>query len=120
MNKITGLLIDSAHAQFGGGGQTSSFNWNSFVNILNPLHPNSNADAATRFNTLVGQIIGIVLTVAALIAFIYLLVAGFQYITAGGDAAKATAARTGIVNAIIGIIVIVISYLLLRFVAGLF
>ncbi|MBI4948348.1 hypothetical protein HY844_02230 [Candidatus Berkelbacteria bacterium] len=70
----------------------------------------------TTFSVILGQIIALVLTIAALTAFIYLLIAGFQYITAGGDSAKVDGARKGITNALIGIIIIMISYLLLRFV----
>jgi uncharacterized membrane protein len=70
----------------------------------------------TTFDNIFSQIIGIVLTIAALVAFIYLLIAGFQYITAGGDTEKATKARTAIINALIGIVVIIVSYVILRYV----
>ncbi|HSX41762.1 MAG TPA: hypothetical protein VLE93_00240 [Candidatus Saccharimonadales bacterium] len=110
MNLIN--FIGRAHAQIGTGGVVNSngsnFNLDQF-NFLNPLK-------TTNLNTLVGTIIGILLTIAALTAFIYLLIAGFQYITAGGDAEKATKARTGIINAIIGIIVILVAYVILRYV----
>lgn len=61
--------------------------------------------------TLVGRIINVMLIVAGILVVVYLIYMGILYITSNGDATKATAARTGIVNAIIGIIVILIAYL---------
>jgi threonine/homoserine/homoserine lactone efflux protein len=49
------------------------------------------------------------------LAVIYLIWAGIQYIQAGGDASKAKAARASIINAIIGIVVILSTYTIIRF-----
>ncbi len=76
-------------------------------------------DPSTIFDTLIGKVMGWVLAIIALIAFIYLIINGVKYITAGGDAAKATEARTGILNAIIGVVVVLIAFVILRFAAGL-
>ena len=116
MNKLTELLVTKAYAQFDTGQSTTqnTFSITDF-SFLNPFKPAPGA-AAGSFNLVFGRIVGLVLTVAAIIAFVYLLIAGFQYITSGGDAAKATTARQGIINALIGILVILISYLLLRYV----
>lgn len=108
--KLIESIVPVAQAQFGGGGRTNDFSISDF-NFLNIFRD-------TSFDNIFGQIIGWVLTIAALVAFIYLLMAGFQYITAGGDAAKAQTARTGIINALIGVIVIVVSYSILRYVGG--
>jgi len=68
----------------------------------------------------VAKVIGTLLIVAGIIAFFYLLYGGIQYMTAGGDAEKATAARTTILNAVIGIIIIVISFSIVTFVTSQF
>ena len=68
----------------------------------------------------VAKVIGTLLIVAGIIAFFYLLYGGIQYMTAGGDAEKATAARTTILNAVIGIIIIVISYSIVIYLQTLF
>lgn len=109
-------LVTSAYAQNQGGigGQGNSLTFDSFKNMLT-LFGTGNDN--TTFNVLLGRIIGLVLTFAAITAFVYLLISGFQYITAGGDSAKVDTARKGIVNALVGIIIIMISYLLLNFVA---
>ena len=58
------------------------------------------------------------LAIAAIIAFVYLVLNGINYITAGGDAEKATKARTGILNAIIGIVVVSLAFMIMRFALG--
>lgn len=59
-----------------------------------------------------------VLLVIGIIAFFYLLYAGYSYLSAGGDPAKASKAAGTIVNVVIGIILIAVSYVLLTFVIG--
>lgn len=65
----------------------------------------------------VGQILRIVigwmLFVAGAVAVIYLIWAGYQYITAAGDPEKATKAKNAIIHSVIGIVVIVLSYVIL-------
>lgn len=48
--------------------------------------------------------------VAGLSVFIYLVIAGFKYITAGGDAKAMQEAGKQITGAIVGIAIIVVSY----------
>jgi hypothetical protein len=50
------------------------------------------------------------LLIAGIIAVLYLIFGGFQYLTAGGDSDRVTKAKTTIVNAIIGIIVIALAF----------
>jgi hypothetical protein len=61
-------------------------------------------------------LLNFVLLVAGIVAFFFVLYGGFVYLTAGGDAARAGSGRTIIINAIIGIIIIFLSYALIRFV----
>ncbi len=53
--------------------------------------------------------------IAGILAVFFLIFYGIQYITAGGSADKAKAARQGIINAIIGIIIVVASFAIIRF-----
>ena len=75
-------------------------------------------DAEDTATKLINLITNWVLAIAAAVAFIYLVISGINYITAGGDAEKATKARTGILNAIIGIVVIVLAFIIIRFAIG--
>lgn len=53
---------------------------------------------------------------AGVIAVIYLIYGGILYITAGGDAEKATKGRTALVNAIIGIVIITLAIVIVYWV----
>ena len=107
------MFIERAHAA--GIIGNSSFGFSNFSTLINPSKY-MNTDPATLFS----QIIELVLVVAAVIAFVYLIIAGIKYITAGGDADAATKARQSIVNALIGIVVILLSYFLISFATQLF
>ncbi|MDO8513620.1 MAG: hypothetical protein Q7S37_03900 [bacterium] len=69
-----------------------------------------------NFNTLISSVINVILIIAGTLAVIYLIYSGIQYITSSGDATKATAARTGIINAIIGIIIILLAFSIVKWV----
>lgn len=67
---------------------------------------------------IVNRVLQAVLIIAGLIALAYLLYGGFAYITAGGDEEKAGSGRKAITNAIIGIIIIIAAFAILRFVVA--
>lgn len=69
-------------------------------------------------NELVKGIINTLLTFVVIAAVIYIMFAGFQYISASGDANKAKAAMSSITNAIIGLIVAFAAYILVNLVMG--
>ena len=64
---------------------------------------------------LLALVVRIASSVAGIIAFIYVLYAGFSYILSGGDAAKASKAVSMIMNAVIGLIIIALSYSIISF-----
>lgn len=66
--------------------------------------------------TIVSRIIGIILIVVGILVVVYLIYGGILYITAGGDADKAGKGRTAITNAIIGLIIVIVSYAIYNFV----
>jgi len=90
-----------------------------FFGLFDPFAAKTGDNAKDTFILLFGKITYWVIAIAVAVAFIYLIVSGIQYITAGGDAEKATKARTGILNAIIGIVVIALAWVILSFAAGL-
>lgn len=61
-------------------------------------------------------IINWALYIAAIIAVIFIIIGGFMYITSAGDPAKATKGRTTLVNALIGLTIIILSYLIVQIV----
>jgi hypothetical protein len=74
----------------------------------------SNADFGASLVTIANNALNLVLLFAGIIAVFYVMYSGFQYLTAGGDGEKVKKARAGIVNAVIGIIVIVSAFLIIR------
>ena len=68
------------------------------------------------FREIADNIINWVLVLAGVIAVVYLVYGGILYITAGGDAEKATKGRTAVINAIIGIIIILLAIVIVNWV----
>lgn len=73
---------------------------------------------ANAFRTLLLKGLGLFLWLAGIAAFFFFLLAGWTYLTAGGDTGAAGKAKNMMVNAIIGIIIIFASYVLVRYVTG--
>ena len=71
---------------------------------------NVSTTANGKFSGIIYQGFVIFTWIAGIAAVFYLLLSGFQYITAGGDGDKAAKARAGIVNAIIGIVVLMAAF----------
>ena len=59
------------------------------------------------------NVVGYALGMAGIVLFILLLVAGFKYITSGGDPKATEGAKKTLTSAVIGLVVILISYLIL-------
>ena len=59
-----------------------------------------------------------VFIIAGVIAFIYLIYSGFIYLTAGGNPDAAKKGQTGILNAIIGLVIIFLAFAIVRFVVS--
>lgn len=69
-----------------------------------------------NLGNVVGKFILYAFMFGAIIALLYLLWGGFKWITSGGDTKGVEGARSHIIAAIIGLIVIFLSYLILNFV----
>lgn len=84
-----------------------------------PLAPWEGTRALTGNGGYISAILTWVLVVAGSIAVFYLIYGGILYITAGGDGEKATKGRTAVINAIIGIAVILLALVIVRWVTTL-
>lgn len=63
-----------------------------------------------RIGNVISATVGILLLVAAVLAFLYLILGGIQWITSGGDKAGMEAARNKITAAIVGLIIVAASW----------
>lgn len=72
------------------------------------------ADSSSNVGTLADTVVAWVTIIAAAVAFFYLVYAGFLYMTAGGNPDQAKKGQQGIVNALIGLVIVALSYLIVR------
>lgn len=84
------------------------------IDIDRSANSNSSFGFIDFANNTVGTIINILLFLAGAAAVIYLIWAGIKYLTSGGDTKKAEEARRAIINAVIGIIIVVSAYFIIR------
>lgn len=91
-----------------------------FGTIKNPLPASSYGNVDTGLPLFITNVIKLIFAAAGLFAFFNLLLAGFYYITSGGDSKKIEAASYSINMSLIGLVVMVaagaitgiVSYLL--------
>ena len=57
-------------------------------------------------------IISLIFLIAGLAAFVYILLGAFSYLTAGDDSAKTGKARTMITNAVVGLLLVALVYVI--------
>ncbi|OGG19089.1 hypothetical protein A3D78_04395 [Candidatus Gottesmanbacteria bacterium RIFCSPHIGHO2_02_FULL_39_14] len=74
----------------------------------------------TNLGKLISGLIGAILVIATLAAFIYLLIGGFQWITSGGDKSAVESAQKRIQAAIIGLIIVFAAWALMIIVGKFF
>ena len=72
----------------------------------------------TSLTGFIMKIINIALAVAGLIAVLFLIIGGFRYITSAGNEETAEQAKKIITNAIIGIVVIILSFVIVRVISN--
>lgn len=68
---------------------------------------------ASDIGTYISAVLRLVMLVAALLVFLYLIMGGIQWITSGGDKGKVDQARQKLIAAVIGIIILASSYAVL-------
>ena len=76
------------------------------------------ATTVTNINSLFGKTTGIIALVAGILAFIYLVYSGILYLSAAGNPDSAKKGQQGIINAVIGIIIIVAAWAIINAVNG--
>lgn len=77
--------------------------------------PNANQVATIRcLEPLFKNVVTAVVSLSGVALFIMLLIGGFNFLFSGGDQKKLEKARGTITNAIIGLVIIVSAYLILR------
>lgn len=75
--------------------------------------------SATSVNGLIRTVINWLLAIAFALAVLFLIIGGFWFITSAGNEETAEKGKSTAINAIIGIVIIVLSYVIINVVANL-
>lgn len=74
------------------------------------------SEASARVETIVKRVVDIFSVVVGVVAVIMIIIGGLKYITSGGDSGNISSAKNTILYAIIGLIVVVLAQVVVRFV----
>lgn len=74
------------------------------------------AGSLSASQLLVG-IINILLALVGILAVLFLIIGGFRYVTAAGNEEQAEAAKKTITNAILGLVIVILSFVVIRVIA---
>jgi hypothetical protein len=72
--------------------------------------PTGSSNLSSTVSSIANTVLGTLFVVAGILAIIYLVWSGFQYIISRGEPDRAKTARAGVINAIIGIVVVASAY----------
>ena len=75
-----------------------------------------NNETKTKFSGLVINILNGIIAVSGLIAVIYVVIGGVNYMTSAGDSSKTQKARNTILYALIGLVVCVLAFAIVNYV----
>lgn len=78
------------------------------------------ADATGKVNDAVRLALNLFSAVVGIIAVVMIIVGGIKYITSGGDSGNVTSAKNTILYAIIGLVVVALAQIIVRFVLARF
>lgn len=114
MKKITASVVLAAGLLFQ---HTSVVLAQNGIDFTIPSPPNLRV---TNLGKLISGVIGAILVVATLAAFLYLILGGFQWITSGGDKAGVEAAQKRIQAAIIGLFIVFAAWAIMLLIGQFF
>jgi hypothetical protein len=72
-------------------------------------------DATTRINNIVHTIVNLLSAVVGVVAVIMIIVGGLRYVTSGGNDTSVTSAKNTILYAVIGLVVVALAQIIVRF-----
>ena len=73
------------------------------------------SDATDRINSIVHTIVNLLSAIVGIVAVIMIIVGGFRYVTSGGNDTSVTSARNTILYAVIGLVIVALAQLIVRF-----
>lgn len=85
------------------------------INLTAPGNQGINSN--TSINTLLGNTVTIIFIAAVIVVVFFLIFGGFEWILSGGDKEKIGHARGRIINALIGLAILALAFVIVRVVA---
>ena len=86
------------------------------ANLTTDARNCANDTAGQTINDIIATVINIFSFVVGVIAVIMIIIGGIKYITSGGDSNNISSAKTTIIYAIIGLVVVALAQIIVRFV----
>lgn len=71
---------------------------------------------STTVNDTIVTVINVLSSLAGVLAVIMIIVAGFRYMTSGGDSNKVASAKNALIYAIIGLVIVALAQIIVKFV----
>ena len=71
---------------------------------------------STALNTLIANIVNVLSIIVGIVAVIMIILGGFKYITSGGDSGSISSAKTTIIYAIVGLVIVALAQVIVKFV----
>ncbi len=70
----------------------------------------------SKLDDTVGAIVNILSIIVGIVALIMIIIGGFYYITSSGDSGKISSAKNTVIYAIVGLIIVALAQVIVRFV----
>ena len=97
---IQGGLCTGSNLQFADSGSSASC---------------STTDATKRINDIVHTVINLFSAIVGIVAVVMIIVGGLRYITSGGNDTSVTSAKNTLLYAIIGLVIVALAQIIVRF-----
>ncbi len=88
------------------------------IKLLFPIGGIGGAQTLTGPSGLIYRVISLMLFIAGALAVFFVIIGGYQYITAAGNEEQSEKGKKTLINAVIGIIVIVLSFVIINVVVN--
>lgn len=103
-----------------GAGKAMALTVSSVEEGMNLAKPNGVPTDLTGAGGVIDNVTSTILAVLGFLAVVMLIIGGVKYATSAGDAKAVTDAKNTILYALIGLIIAILSYAIVKFVVGIF
>lgn len=73
-------------------------------------------DQSKKINDAIAAVVNVFSMIVGIVAVIVVIVAGFRYVTSGGDSSKINSAKTELIYAIVGLVIVGMAQFIVKFV----